>query len=247
MSRKARRKPERNHLARSGAGFSLESKTNSACPVPPRFESLEKWAGRHRFAIFAVLLVFSLALAWHNRFVLDDAFISFTYAKSLVAGEGLTWFGNRIEGYTDFLWVLWIAAGLLAHVDAIVWSQMGGMLAYAVAIYAVWRLGYLVSGLYTVGIVSVLLFATNFTVSSFATSGLETMLQTALIGLLLLQYFLAAAGPQDLVRRCFFSSLLASAAILTRPDSGLPCALIFAALLLLLQRGRRPRKPIVPC
>ncbi len=174
--------------------------------------------------------------------MLDDAFVSFTYAKNPVAGKGLTWSGNRIEGYTNFLWVLWIAAGLLAHVDAIVWSQIGGMLAYAAAIYALWRLGYLISGLYTVGIVSVLLFSTNFTVSSFATSGLETMLQTALIGLLLLQYFLAVDGPPDSARRYFFSSLLASAAILTRPDSGLPCVLIFAALLWLRHRRRAPVK-----
>ena len=241
MPRDASLKPQRNRRGSSGAGLPFESKKDGVC-LPPRVESFEKWADGHRVIILAVLLFFSLALAWHNRFMLDDAFISFTYARNLVAGDGLTWFGNRIEGYTNFLWVLWIAVGLLAHVNVIVWSQAGGMLAYAAAIYAVWRLGYLVSGLYTVGIVSVLLFSTNFTVSSFATSGLETMLQTALIGLLLVQYFLAAGGPRNLVGRCFFASLLAAAAILTRPDSGLPCVLIFAALLWLLGRRRASAK-----
>jgi len=31
--------------------------------------------------------------------------------QGLVEGNGLTWFGNRVEGYTNFLWVTWIALG----------------------------------------------------------------------------------------------------------------------------------------
>ncbi len=43
------------------------------------------------------------ALAWRNRFVQDDAFISFRYARHLVEGHGLVWNpGERVEGYTNF-------------------------------------------------------------------------------------------------------------------------------------------------
>jgi arabinofuranosyltransferase len=228
--------PALPNATRSGASLFSPARS-SVCPPTPELRSFEDWASAHRSAIFIVLLIGSLALAWHNRFVLDDAFISFTYARNLVGGDGLTWFGNRIEGYTNFLWVLWIAAGLLLHIDPVVWSQMSGLLAYAAALYAVWRLGYVIFGLRLSAIVSVILFATNFTVCSFATSGLETMLQTALISLLLLQYFLLADAPRVSVKRCLLSSLLAAAAILTRPDSGLPCAIILAALLVSLRRN----------
>ena len=54
----------------------------------------------------------ALGLAWSNRFLQDDAYIVFHYARNLAEGRGLTWFGERIEGYTDFLWVLWIRLGI---------------------------------------------------------------------------------------------------------------------------------------
>lgn len=46
--------------------------------------------------------------AW---FLCDDAFISFRYARNLVEGHGLVFNpGERVEGYTNFLWVLELAA-----------------------------------------------------------------------------------------------------------------------------------------
>ena len=63
---------------------------------------------RDRWLLAGVLLLAS-ALAWQARFVLDDAFISFQYARSWVEGQGLTWFGERVEGYTNFGWVVWVA------------------------------------------------------------------------------------------------------------------------------------------
>ena len=46
-----------------------------------------------------------------RRFLLDDAFISFRYARNLLEGNGLVWNpGERVEGYSNFLWVLELAA-----------------------------------------------------------------------------------------------------------------------------------------
>ncbi len=36
----------------------------------------------------------------------DDAYISLTYARNLLAGDGLTWSGERIEGYSNFLFMM---------------------------------------------------------------------------------------------------------------------------------------------
>lgn len=60
----------------------------------------------------AVLACFA-ALAFHyHPFFSDDGFISLRYAKRWVEGHGLTWTdGERVEGYTDFLWVVLNAAG----------------------------------------------------------------------------------------------------------------------------------------
>ena len=55
-----------------------------------------------------VVLTWLASAAW---FLCDDAFISFRYARNLVEGHGLVFNpGERLEGYTNFLWVLELAA-----------------------------------------------------------------------------------------------------------------------------------------
>ncbi len=45
---------------------------------------------------------------------IDDAYISYRYAQNLVSGNGLVFnIGEYVEGYTNLLWTLLIAAGLL--------------------------------------------------------------------------------------------------------------------------------------
>lgn len=56
--------------------------------------------------LFFYLFVLQLYYAWH--FTIDDAFISFRYAKHLAAGHGLSWnIGeNKVEGFSNFSYVL---------------------------------------------------------------------------------------------------------------------------------------------
>ncbi|MFP6627913.1 MAG: hypothetical protein VCC67_02630, partial [Myxococcota bacterium] len=55
------------------------------------------------------LLFFALWLAY-REFWLDDAFITFRYAKNWADGLGLVFNpGETIEGYTPFSWTLGIA------------------------------------------------------------------------------------------------------------------------------------------
>ncbi len=53
------------------------------------------------------LLAWLASMAW---FLCDDAFISFRYVRNLVEGHGLVFnLGERVEGYSNFLWVLELA------------------------------------------------------------------------------------------------------------------------------------------
>ena len=67
-----------------------------------------------RLALLGGSLPWLVALAWLAStawFLCDDAFISFRYARNLVEGHGLVFNpGERVEGYTNFLWVLELAA-----------------------------------------------------------------------------------------------------------------------------------------
>ena len=58
--------------------------------------------------------------AWQtNRhyFLGDDSYISFRYALHLAEGLGLVWNpGEWVEGYTNFLWVILMAGGILVGI-----------------------------------------------------------------------------------------------------------------------------------
>jgi arabinofuranosyltransferase len=203
----------------------------------PESSTLEVALGRHSGLLLASLLGLALLLAIWRRFVLDDAFISFNYARSLVEGHGLTWFGTRVEGYSDFLWVLWIAGGLSLGVGAVLWSQVGSIAAFLATVCALWRLGGRVFGARLPTLAAVVLLVTNYTVASYATSGLETMLQTALLCWAVVIVYDVRAARAASAGQCLAVSGLAALAILTRLDSVVPIAVLAVAAPLILPRS----------
>ena len=60
------------------------------------------------FLPWLALLGWLSSVAW---FLTDDAFISFRYTRNLLEGHGLVFNpGEYVEGYTNFLWILELAA-----------------------------------------------------------------------------------------------------------------------------------------
>ncbi len=78
--------------------------------------------GRTRRICLPLLLALCLlALVWHTLYwyseISDDAYISFRYARNLAQGDGLTYNpGERVEGFSNFLWVILLAVQLRCHV-----------------------------------------------------------------------------------------------------------------------------------
>ncbi len=101
--------------------------------------------GRARFAWGAGLLVALAAIlvltvhAWrYLPFIADDALISLRYAERLVQGKGLTWTdGERVEGYSNLLWVLCVAAAHALGIDPICAARVLGVLGMAATIGAI--------------------------------------------------------------------------------------------------------------
>ena len=75
-------------------------------------------ARRTPWVVVAGLVALGIAVLYGLRvreywFLSDDAFISFRYSRHLADGLGLVWnAGEPVEGYTNFLWVLLMAASL---------------------------------------------------------------------------------------------------------------------------------------
>jgi arabinofuranosyltransferase len=174
---------------------------------------------RRGLGIACVIAAAATLVAWLVRWGCDDAFISFVYARSLVHGHGLTWFGTQVEGYTNFAWVLWSALGQKLGLPPLGWAWAASLAALAVAVITTYRIGALrrspLAGLAASGVL-----ATNFTFLAYGTSGLETMLQTALLASALLEVERmrrSEAAPS--AESAAVLSLIAALALWTRLDS----------------------------
>jgi len=186
--------------------------------------------GRHA-VMFAVVLAALVVLAWRSRFVTDDAFISFRYAQRLVEGHGLTWNpGERVEGYTNFLWTLAIAGAMALGFEPVAASWALGLAGFAVSIVATYSIARELLGSRPRALGLVALLGTNYTFSAWATSGLETSWQAALLTLALQNALCRGPGVSADVARNFRLSMLLAAATLTHPDSALPAAVLFVAV-----------------
>jgi len=170
-------------------------------------------------AATVALVVGLTALAWQNRFVQDDAFISFRYARSLASGHGLVWNpGERVEGYTNFAWTLLAVFPHKCGFDPVGFTYVLGVLLFGASLVLTYRLSAGLAGP-AAGLVAAGLLGSNYTFSSFATGGMETQLQACLF--VLAAYVLvrlARAGGYRPGSVALFSTVLALA-LLTRPDS----------------------------
>ena len=200
--------------------------------------SVREILDRRRVPLLGIAIGASLLGAWHNRFVQDDAFISFRYARHLVDGHGLVFnVGERVEGYTNFLWTLLVAGGLRLGIDPVPFTIGAGLIACAatLALTAV-AAGNLCGRGSPVPLAAVLLLGANYSFSAYATGGLETQLQTALFAgaAALLFRFLddPRAGPAAGL------SIVLAMALLTRPDSALVAAVF--GITALITVARRP-------
>ena len=196
---------------------------------------------RTRFFIILFITISALTLlAWHNRFILDDAFISFRYAYNLVQGKGLVFNeGERVEGYTNFLWTLAMSIPLFLGYDPVSFSLVAGIIFFILSLIFTFKLSSLIFNSRDMGLLTIILLGTNYTFSSYATSGLETQMQACIfvITVFILVTFLQTHDWGPLILLQF--SLLLSAALLTRLDSALLVIVVLTITLYLIPTEKR--------
>lgn len=176
--------------------------------------------------------------AW--PWVVDDAYISLRYARRLVEGDGLSWTdGERVEGYSNLLWVLltaglgwlgvdWVAAvrilGLVSTAATIALMSFGGVLGPSGPARA-----------------AVIVFASLGATAVWAIGGLEVPLVACLLMALVvvLQRACSAAGPATRPRALWGAGALLSLLILTRPEGPLWAALAAFTVVWCRPRGSR--------
>jgi len=161
----------------------------------------------------------------------DDAYISFRYARNFAEGYGLVWNVNDppVEGYTNFLWVVVLAAFYRLGFDLELMSLILGILAGAGTIILLSKTWPEEESDRQSNLLAALLLALSGPFACWATSGLETSLFTFLI---------FAAFYARLQNRRQLSSILLFLAALTRPEG----VLVFGILFLEMLHRRRQKQ-----
>jgi arabinofuranosyltransferase len=202
-----------------------------------RFGLPKKHANKIALALGAAISLFGLVYAWHLRWLCDDAYISFRYAENWVRGHGLVFnIGERVEGYTNFLWTLLMALGIALGLNpgqlSIVLTLAALVGTFALCVLLARRL--LPTDAPLPGFVAAAALAASYTFASFGTSGLETVPAALLV--------LWAAERAE--KGAFlFSGLLGILATLAHPDHSLLYVALGASVALvpgsLRERGLR--------
>ena len=170
----------------------------------------------NRTLILGLLLV-SLALAARiipGPRTIDDSYITFRYARNLLAGEGFVYNpGQQVMGTTTPLYTLLMSAlGVLSGGTQapFPWLALGlNSLADSLTCLLLWRLGKKLHAEWA-GYVTAMLWAVAPFSVTFAIGGLETSLYI----------FLLTASVYALIeKRRFLTALFAALALLTRPDA----------------------------
>ncbi|HEY1014297.1 MAG TPA: hypothetical protein VGE07_16410 [Herpetosiphonaceae bacterium] len=89
-------------------------------------------------AIAAALVVFGVGLAFNGRFYHEDAYITLRYAWNFLDGQGIVWnAGERVEGYTNFLHLIFSSGLGALGVDLKLASRIIGGASLALALGAI--------------------------------------------------------------------------------------------------------------
>lgn len=190
-------------------------------------------------AALAALVGYS-GVIWPLAFT-DDAFISFQYARNLVAGHGLVFNpGERVEGYTNFLWTMLAALTIWLGGDPVFWGYAVGIVIGLAIVLASYRVAASLVGPGW-GLAAALLAASSQSLLVYTTRGAG--METGFFALLILLgggVYLSAYRTRR-SQRYIFTGVLFALAALTRPEGVMVFGLTVGhALLVTMISGSNP-------
>ena len=209
-----------------------------------RLSKLKPYFDRN-YKIFLILcILISMYYAFHRVMLVDDAFISFRYAKNLAEGNGLVWNpGEFVEGYSNFLWTLLMAGFMRLGVKPELASVLLNIPIHLGSLILTFFLALRVLRKRQLALAVLALVGFNHSIAGFATSGLETSLQ--LLEYLSVFFVLVKYSKEGWTAKgTLILSLLLNAAILTRPDGVILAA--GAAVMWWMSTGKNRKQLLLP-
>ena len=153
-------------------------------------------------------------------FPLDDAWIHQAYARNLANNSEWAYIsGERSTGATSTLWVFILAIGYLVKMDPIIWSTILGALILSGIAVTGWKLAtYYLPDLDDKAMLFPMMIVFEWHLLWAALSGMETLLFSFLVSLLLARLLIKNAGKNYHFNDWAINTLILAALTLTRPD-----------------------------
>jgi arabinofuranosyltransferase len=194
------------------------SALNAASESPAR-------PGRLAWGVLAAAVALFAAHAWlYRRFVVDDTYITFRFVQQWWAGNGLVYnIGERVEGYSNFLWIVLLAALNGLGLELLLAAKAAGFVLSATTVLLLARLSMLSGRLPW----AALLLAASAPFAAWSVGGLETPLVTFLVLASAYAYIQESRSGRGVLSGLWFALLA-----LARPDG-----LLYAGVAGLLHIG----------
>ena len=188
----------------------------------------------------AIALVLGVRLWQLREYVIDDAFISFQYARNLAEGRGLVFNeGERVEGYSNLPWVLAMAPFIRAGIDPLLAARTLSVVCVCLTFWLMLRVSVGLNGVADEqGTLAPLALALSSSYVMWILGGLETQLMALCVIALL----------WALWRRLSWAAALLSAMIVFVRPEGVAYSVAASIALLAGQRldNRRGRAWLAP-
>src|SRR5690606_27722292 len=92
------------------AGDDSDAPPDPGVPERHLTDLVAGWSARQRQLAVAGMALAAAVVTWVFRFAQDDAFITYRFSRNFARGNGLVLnVGDRVEGYTNFLWTWFLS------------------------------------------------------------------------------------------------------------------------------------------
>lgn len=184
-------------------------------------------ANNKRVSFFIISALFFIVLllahsSYYLPFITDDSLISLRYADRMLEGKGLTWTdGDRVEGYSNLLWILLVAGLGAIGMDLIDAARVLGFLGMSGVMLAILWWYTTKSSLRDVWFpvsLGLLFYSLAAPTAVWAIGGMEQPLYGALIGVSVIQMY--SIVETDALRKIplVLLSVVLGLICITRPD-----------------------------
>lgn len=149
-----------------------------------KYPALQKY--REHFAFLIPFLVLAVSVSAFLNYIKDDTFITFRFSRNLVEwGEIAFNHGTRVEGYTNFLWMVILSIPVIFKIDQTVFAKIVSFIFSTGAVFYLFKTVSFLNRESRLGIISsvstAVIFASGTSFALWTMSGLENGLFMFLI------------------------------------------------------------------